>query len=145
MAKTFLFFRGPKEALRMRITDQLREQLPDAVWIAMDRVDSDPKRAHAGCMALTKEALHGPATLLCVDNESLEPVHWQAYFQHAIRNNINAIAIGVDIYSDENSQKKNLQLQNLPVFIASVDKYWCVKNDLDADEVIEWLKLMKRG
>lgn len=144
MAKTFIFFRGPKSPLRVQITDRLRTSLRDSVWIAMDYVDSDPKKAHLGCMNLTKAALNGPISLIAIDNESLEPKHWQAYFQHSVRSSIEAVTIGVDIYTDSDEKKKNLQLQNLPMFIASMDKYLCVKNDLDAEEVIEWLLAMKR-
>jgi hypothetical protein len=144
MAKTFLFVRGPKTALRLRLTQNLRGIVPDAVWIAMDQAAEDPKKAHAACVAQTKEALQQPGDrLLIVDNESLKPIHWQAYYAIAERKHIHVDVIGIDVLDDADEEAKNLQLQNSALFIALVDKYWCVKNELDADEVENWFKTMR--
>ena len=144
MAKTFLFLRGPKGPLRLDLTQKLRRTISDAVWIAMDQAADDPKKAHAACIAQTDEALRDSGDrLLIIDNESLLPIHWQAYHARASKKNIDVDVIGIDIMEDADEEKKNLQVANLALFIVQVDKYICVKNELDAKEVEDWFKGMK--
>lgn len=144
MAKTLIFLRGPKTDRRIALAIDLRGVLVDSTWIAMDEVDPDPKRAHAACMQATKNALtQGRSSQIVIDNESLLPIHWQAYYSIAERNAVSVSVIGVDIYEDADSPGKNLQLKNLPMFIASVDKYLCVKTDADLADVKTWFLGLK--
>ena len=144
MAKTFLFIRGPKAELRNKLVENLRRDLTGAVWIAMDQVAEDPKKAHATCIGAVKQALQAPGdTMIAIDNESMKPIHWQAYYAVAERKNVQASVIGIDVFDDSNEEQKNLQLENSALFIALVDKYWCVKTNLDAQEVEVWFKTMK--
>lgn len=144
MAKTFLFLRGPKGPLRLDLAQKLRQTISDAVWIAMDQAADDPKKAHAACIAQTDAALlsAGDRTLV-IDNESLLPIHWQAYHARASKKNIDVDVIGIDIMEGAETDHKNLQVANLALFIVQVDKYICVKNELDAKEVEDWFRTMK--
>ena len=145
MAKSLLFFRGPKTERRTTLVGQLRLVLPETFWIAMDQIDPDPKRAHSRCMLLTKEKLQDPSIkILAIDNESFLPIHWQAYYAVAERSQIQTFTIGIDILDESIPEQLNLQLQNCPMFIASVDKYWCVKTNADSEEVGMWLETMRR-
>lgn len=81
--------------------------------------------------------------MIAIDNESMKPIHWQAYYAIAERKSIAVTVVGIDLLDDTNPEQLNLQLENSAMFIASVDKYWCVKTDLDASEVETWFKAMK--
>jgi len=169
--KTFIFVRGVDSPLKRRVVEQLMHGLnPDinhvsAIRISIldrlprywepptsKRLKADMKAADKTCKNLVKKILAGSHAeqFIVIDNESILPVHWQSYYALSEKVSVNALAIGIDVFSDEkiipegDRAKNNEQAAKSALFIASVYKYFCVKTE-DIDSVIEEINKLRRS
>lgn len=138
--KWFIFIRGQDSDLKRHTVWDVLKALPEnqVARINMFGYPDNPKLGHRHCVRMVKQALQDPhgSDFLLIDNESLLPLHWQSYYGISQRFAINAVPIGIDIFSGTDEAKSNLQYQNCALFIASVYKYLCVKSNDDIPGVV---------
>lgn len=160
--KVFVFLRGVESPFKRSVSNQLMQWLNPNVnttrGIRASMDDFGPiqdkatrKAADRSCKNLVKKILGGSHAeqFIIIDNESIQPEHWQSYFNMAEGIHQNAIGVGVEIVSPVNMitpdqrGKLNLQDQKVQVFKASMYKYVEVKNEEDITEVIDVLESLE--
>ena len=122
-----------------------------AFKVSIKNYGPDIKAADKTCKNLARKVLAGSheETFIVVDNENLKPQNWISYYSMANETCVNAVAVGLDIYdeninNDEFSSKIYLQRTNCDMFIASMYKYWCIKNESDMETALsDLLTLLK--
>lgn len=167
--KVFVFVRGEESPFKRTVVRELMAGLnPDinhvrAIRVSMqdkmphhwDKPDpktlkSDMKAADKDCKNLVRRLLAGShqERFILVDNESILPVHWQSYYNIANAVCVEALAIGVDVYTPDKffkegeKRKNNEQRAKSDLFIASVSKYLLVEKDEDVLEAITTIKTL---
>jgi DhnA family fructose-bisphosphate aldolase class Ia len=71
-----------------------------------------------------------------INNESLQPTHWQSFYALADGISVNAVGVGININTSSETEQKNLEDRNLQVFKASMYKYYEVENLDDVESVV---------
>ena len=151
--KTFLFVRGPDSEFKAKFVHLLMNELnPDVnhvtgvlispkTWI----VEGEPgsmKAANKTAKNHVKRILGGDHSepFVVIDSELPTPQSWQSYY--ALANDVapNTIAYGIDVLSPDDQvseARKNLQESNVRMFISTMAKYQCVKNEQDVKLVLQ--------
>lgn len=169
--KTLIFVRGVDSPLKQRVVAQLMHGLnPDINHISAIRISirdrlpkywapptskrlkADMKAADKTCKNLVKKILAGSHAeeFIVIDNESIRPVHWESYYALSEKVCVSALAIGIDVISDEkiisedDQAKNNEQVAKSALFIASVYKYFCVRTE-DIQPVIDEISKLRRS
>ena len=135
-------------AIRVSIQDNLPRYWtePDAKTLKRDK-----KAADKDCKNLVRKVLDGSnhqEQFIVIDNESLLPVHWQSYYTLSQAVCVEAVAVGIDVYSDENiltegeKARNNEQKAKKDMFIASMAKYIRIEKTEDALEALTLLKTL---
>ena len=152
--KVFIFVRGVNTSFKRTIVEQLRSGLnPDintvrAIRVSMsDTGQPNKKAADKDCKNLVRKILAGSheEQFIVVDNESIQPVHWQSYYNISNAVCVDALAVGLDVFSPENiftdseKRKNNEQIAKSDMFIASMAKYIRIEKDEDVLEAIDQL------
>lgn len=170
--KVFVFVRGVDTPFKRSVVDQLMNGLnPDlnhvsALCVSLTmklphyfheptpkQVKEDMRAADKDCKNLVRKVLDGSnhqEQFIVVDNESIQPVHWQSYYNLTAKVCVEAIAVGLDVYSSEKffnegeKRKNNEQSAKKDMFIASMTKYLRIEKDEDVLEALEQLNKLRK-
>ncbi len=169
--KVFVFVRGVDTNLkRIVVRDLMSGFNPDINHVSAIRVSiqdslprhfkaptpkeakQDMRAADKDCKNLVRKILAGSHSeqFIVIDNESILPQHWQSYYNITNKVHVDAVAVGIDVYSgekfnsDAEKQKNIEQGAKSTLFKASVYKYYCVKSEDDIPGVIQDITKLKK-
>lgn len=169
--KVFVFVRGVDTSFKRSVVTELMTGLnPDINSVSAIRVSiedklpryfappdskrkkQDLRAADKDCKNLTRKVLAGSHSeqFIVIDNESIQPQHWQSYYNISNKAHVDALAVGIDVYSgekfntDAEKQKNIEQGAKSTLFKASVYKYYRVKSEDDIPGVIEDIIKLKK-
>ena len=169
--KVFVFVRGVDTPFKRSVVQRLMDGLnPDinsvsALCVSLTmklphyfhvptkkQVKEDMRAADKDCKNLVRKLLAGSheEQFIVVDNESIQPVHWQSYYNLTDKVCVEAIAVGLDVYSSEKffdedeKRKNNEQSAKKDMFIASMAKYLRIEKDEDVLEALKQLDKLRK-
>lgn len=162
--KVFVFVRGIDSPLKRTTVSMMMKALnPNPNTVRGIRVSMDEfgpltdkasrKAADRSCKNRVKKLIGGSHNeqFIVIDNETLNPEHWQSYFSMIEGINQNAIGVGIEVISpvnmisDEDIPKINLQDVKVHLFKAYMYKYVEIKSDGDIEDAIELLNSLSKN
>lgn len=136
-------------AIRVSIQDQLPRHFdsPDK-----KTAKQDLRAADKDCKNLVRKILAGSHAeqFIIIDNESIQPAHWQSYYNISNKVQVDALAVGIDVYGDEKFNTEAEKAKNIEqwakstLFKASVYKYHSVKTEDDIPGVFQNIIRLKK-